>query len=64
MRITRIRERPVPLRVDSPGGPANAVVDFSHRTVSLVAVITDAMRDGKPVAGVAAVIKKIERQWA
>ncbi len=53
MRITAIRERTVALRVDAAGGPANAVVDFSHHTVSLVAVITDAIRDGKPVAGVA-----------
>ena len=53
MRITAIRERPVGLHVDTRGGPANAVVDFSNHTVSLVAVLTDATRDGKPIVGVA-----------
>jgi len=49
MRITAIRERPVALQ----GNPSNAVVNFAGHTVSLVAVITDVFRDGKPVAGVA-----------
>ena len=31
----------------------NAVFDFSEMTTSVVAVITDVMRDGKPVAGFA-----------
>jgi D(-)-tartrate dehydratase len=53
MRITAILERPVGLHVDPRGGPANAVVNFSSHTVSLVAVLTDAIRDGKPVVGVA-----------
>ncbi len=35
------------------GGPANAVVNFGGHTVSLVALITDAVRGGKPVVGVA-----------
>lgn len=49
MRITRIIERSVPLR----GEVANALVDFSRHTVSLVAVVTDRMRNGKPVTGIA-----------
>jgi D(-)-tartrate dehydratase len=53
MRITKILERPVGLRVGSGGGPANAVVNFSSHTVSLVAVSTDVIRAGKPVVGVA-----------
>ena len=49
MRITQIIETPVRLR----GEVANALVDFSRHTVSLVAVISDQIRDGKPVVGVA-----------
>lgn len=49
MRITQIVETPVRLH----GAVANALVDFSGHTVSLVAVITDQTRRGKPVAGVA-----------
>ena len=49
MRITAILERPVRLH----GNPANAVVNFSGHTISLVALITDAIRGGKPVVGVA-----------
>jgi D(-)-tartrate dehydratase len=49
MRITAILERPVRLH----GNPANAVVNFSGHTVSLVALITDAIRGGKPVVGMA-----------
>lgn len=49
MRITRIVETSVPLR----GEIANALVDFSRHTVSLVAVVTDRMRYGKPVTGIA-----------
>lgn len=47
MRITKILERPVGLQ----GSPANALVNFSSHTVSLVALC--ALRDGKPVVGVA-----------
>ena len=47
MRIVDIREIAVPLE----GAVANAVVNFSEHTVSLVAVITDVFRDGKPVVG-------------
>jgi L-alanine-DL-glutamate epimerase-like enolase superfamily enzyme len=47
MRITDIRERTV-----SIGTPiANAVIDFSAMTISLVAVVTDVVRDGRPVIG-------------
>lgn len=49
MRITEIRERSVPLE----GDLANAAVDFSAHTVSIVAIVTDVVRDGKPVTGVA-----------
>lgn len=49
MRITAILERPVALK----GGPANAVVDFSGHTVSLVALRSDVIRGGRPVTGVA-----------
>jgi L-alanine-DL-glutamate epimerase-like enolase superfamily enzyme len=53
MRITKILERPVGLRAGSGDGPANAVVNFSSHTVSLVAVFTDEIRAGKPMVGVA-----------
>jgi L-alanine-DL-glutamate epimerase-like enolase superfamily enzyme len=53
MRITKILERPVALRADAGKSPANAVVDFSHHTVSLVAMVTDVIRHGRPVVGVA-----------
>ena len=47
MRITEIREitRPIssPIR--------NAYIDFTKMTASLVAVVTDVVRDGKPVIG-------------
>ncbi|WP_165762526.1 enolase C-terminal domain-like protein [Mycolicibacterium vulneris] len=53
MRITAIVERAVSLDGGRRGGPANAVVNFAHHTVSLVAVITDVIRHGRPVVGVA-----------
>ena len=49
MRITAIRETAVP--INSP--IRNAVFDFSEMTTSVVTVITDVIRDGKPVAGFA-----------
>jgi D(-)-tartrate dehydratase len=49
MRITDIRE----LTVRLEGNVANAVVSFASHTVSLVAVVTDRLRDGKPVVGYA-----------
>ena len=49
MRIVDIREQAIPLR----SSLANSGFDFSEMTTSVVAVITDVMRDGKPVAGFA-----------
>lgn len=49
MRITEIRELTVPLA----GNVANAVVNFAEHTVSLVAVVTDVVRNGRPVIGYA-----------
>jgi len=47
MRIIDIREKTV-----SIGSPiANAYIDFSQMTCSVVALITDVVRDGKPVIG-------------
>jgi len=47
MKIVEIREKTVP--ISSP--IRNAYIDFSKMTLSLVAVITDVMRDGRPVVG-------------
>ncbi len=47
MRITQILERTAPIA--SP--IANAFIDFSKMTLSLVAVVTDVIRDGQPVIG-------------
>jgi len=47
MRIVKILERTAP--ISSP--IANAFIDFSKMTLSLVAVVTDVLRDGKPVVG-------------
>jgi L-alanine-DL-glutamate epimerase-like enolase superfamily enzyme len=49
MRIVDIRETAVPLKSDLK----NSSFDFSEMTTSVVAVITDVMRDGRPVAGFA-----------
>jgi L-alanine-DL-glutamate epimerase-like enolase superfamily enzyme len=49
MRITDIRERAIPLR----SSLANSGFDFSEMTTSVVAVITDVVRDGRPIAGFA-----------
>jgi L-alanine-DL-glutamate epimerase-like enolase superfamily enzyme len=49
MRILDIREKAVPLR----SSLANSGFDFSEMTTSVVALITDVVRDGKPVAGFA-----------
>ena len=48
MRITQVRE----LAVKLEGGVANAVVNFSEHTVSLVAVVSDVIRGGRPVVGI------------
>ena len=47
IRITEIRERTCPIA--SP--IRNAYIDFSKMTASLVAVVTNVVRDGKPVVG-------------
>jgi D(-)-tartrate dehydratase len=47
VRITEIREKTVPIA--SP--IANAFIDFSKMTCSVVAVITDVIRNGNPVVG-------------
>src|SRR5712672_899328 len=49
MRIVDIRETAVPLKSDLK----NSSFDFSEMTTSVVAVITDVVRDGRPVAGFA-----------
>jgi L-alanine-DL-glutamate epimerase-like enolase superfamily enzyme len=49
MRIVDIRERAVPLKSDLK----NSSFDFSEMTTSVVAVITDVVRDGKPAVGFA-----------
>jgi L-alanine-DL-glutamate epimerase-like enolase superfamily enzyme len=47
MKIVEIREKTIP--ISSP--IRNAYIDFSKMTLSLVAVITDVIRDRKPVVG-------------
>ncbi|MDO9113563.1 MAG: mandelate racemase/muconate lactonizing enzyme family protein [Polaromonas sp.] len=47
MKITAIREVTQPIKSDI----RNAYIDFSKMTLSLVAVVTDVVRDGKPVIG-------------
>src|SRR4030088_2512495 len=49
MRITDIRETAVELK----SSLRNAVFDFSEMTTSVVAVITDVIREGRPVVGYA-----------
>ncbi len=49
MRITAIHELSVPLQ----GNVANAVVNFAEHTVSLVAVVSDVLRGGRPLVGLA-----------
>jgi hypothetical protein len=47
MRITAIRDIVAPIKSDI----ANAYIDFSTMTASVVAIVTDAVVDGKPVVG-------------
>src|SRR5467141_1852946 len=49
MRILDIRETAIPLKSQL----TNSSFDFSEMTTSVVAVITDVVRDGKPVVGFA-----------
>jgi hypothetical protein len=47
MRIVDVREITAPIA----SSIANAYIDFSKMTLSLVAVVTDVVRDGRPVIG-------------
>ena len=47
MRIVDIRETTVPIKSDI----ANAFIDFSQMTASVLALVTDVVRDGRPVVG-------------
>ncbi len=49
MRIVEVRERAIPLQANIK----NSVVNFAEHTVSLVALVSDVVRDGKPVVGLA-----------
>jgi L-alanine-DL-glutamate epimerase-like enolase superfamily enzyme len=49
MRIVDIRETAIPLK----SSLSNSSFDFSEMTTSVVAVITDVVRDGKPICGFA-----------
>ena len=49
MRIVAIRETAIPLK----SSLANSGFDFSEMTTSVVAVITDVVREGRPVVGFA-----------
>jgi L-alanine-DL-glutamate epimerase-like enolase superfamily enzyme len=49
MRIVDIRETAIPLKSEL----ANSSFDFSEMTTSVIAVITDVVRNGQPVAGFA-----------
>lgn len=47
MRIVEIREQAVPIKSEI----RNAYIDFSQMTASVVALVTDVVRDGRPVVG-------------
>ncbi len=49
MKITAVREISVPMQ----GNVANALVNFSEHDISLVALVSDVIRHGKPVIGYA-----------
>jgi hypothetical protein len=49
MRILDIRETAIPLKSELK----NSSFDFTEMTTSVVAVITDVVRDGRPVTGFA-----------
>jgi D(-)-tartrate dehydratase len=49
MRILDIREAAIPLKSDL----TNSSFDFTEMTTSIVVVVTDVVRDGKPVTGFA-----------
>jgi len=47
VRIVEIREQAVPIKSEI----RNAYIDFSQMTASVVALVTDVVRDGRPVVG-------------
>jgi hypothetical protein len=47
MRVVEVREKTVPIS----SSIFNAYIDFSKMTCSVVALVTDVVRDGKPVVG-------------
>jgi hypothetical protein len=47
MKIVELRERTLPIA----SSIANAYIDFSQMTLSLVALVTDVVRDGRRVVG-------------
>src|SRR3954467_155042 len=47
MRITAIRDVVAPIKSDI----ANAYIDFSQMTASVVAIVTDRVVEGRPVVG-------------
>src|SRR5260370_13123779 len=47
MRIIDVRETVVPIKSEM----RNSYIDFRQMTVSVLALVTDVMRDGKPVVG-------------
>ena len=47
MRIVEVREKTVPIA----SSISNAYIDFSKMTCSVVALVTDVVRDGQPVVG-------------
>ena len=47
MRIVAVREETVSIASQIK----NAYIDFSHMTVSALALVTDVIRDGRPVVG-------------
>jgi len=47
VKIVDIRETVVPIK----SAIRNAFIDFSQMTVSVLALVTDVLRDGKPVVG-------------
>lgn len=49
MKVTEIRELSVPLH----GAVQNSLVSFANHSVSLVAIVTDVVRNGRPLIGLA-----------
>lgn len=47
MRIVAVHERAIPIRSEI----ANAYIDFTKMDASVVAIVTDQVRDGRPVIG-------------